>query len=98
MLGGRSARLWPKVPVRGDPARPVYQGTFTIDPTRRPKAIDFTQATEGPTRGRTVPGIYEVAGDRLRVCRTTGGPVRSTAFPSRAGRGQVLLVLERVRE
>ena len=81
--------------VRGDPAKLVYEGTFKIDPTKKPKSIDFTQTTEGKTKGRTTPGIYEVEGDTLRVCRTTGGKERPTEFPSKAGSGQVLLLLKR---
>jgi uncharacterized protein (TIGR03067 family) len=42
-------------------------GTFSLGPTREPKAIDVSLA-EGPEKGKTVSGIYEVEGDRLRMC------------------------------
>jgi len=42
-------------------------GTFSMDPTREPKAIDVS-LTEGPEKGKTALGIYEVEGDRLKMC------------------------------
>jgi len=83
--------------VRGG-AKPVYEGTFKIDPTKKPKTIDFTQTKESKTKGRVIPGIYEVEGDTLRVCRTTGSKERPRAFSAEAGSGQVLLLLKREKK
>jgi uncharacterized protein (TIGR03067 family) len=56
----------------------------------RPGAIDVAM-TDGPGRGQVARGIYEVAGDRLRLCI---GPERPAAF---RGVGSASLVeLERV--
>jgi uncharacterized protein (TIGR03067 family) len=80
--------------VRGGD-KPVYEGTFEIDATTEPKTIDFTQVSEGRTEGRVIPGIYEIEGDTLRVCRTTGGKGRPTGFSAPAGSGRVLLFLKK---
>src|SRR5438477_11465554 len=37
------------------------KGTFTLDPTKTPKRIDIVSA-EGPFKGKTLPGIYELKG------------------------------------
>jgi uncharacterized protein (TIGR03067 family) len=80
--------------TRGE-AKPVYQATFQIDPTKSPKTIDYTQIIESKTQGRIIPGIYEIEGDTLRVCRTTGSNVRPTEYSAAARSGHVLLVLKR---
>ncbi|MFT3882622.1 MAG: sigma-70 family RNA polymerase sigma factor [Gemmatales bacterium] len=45
----------------------VYQGTFKIDVGKSPKTIDLHFA-EGPEKGKTNLGIYEVNGDQWRIC------------------------------
>jgi uncharacterized protein (TIGR03067 family) len=50
----------------------LLQGTFTIDPSKKQKAIDMkvTEASVASYKGREVLGIYEVKGDVLRWCWT----------------------------
>jgi uncharacterized protein (TIGR03067 family) len=38
-------------------------GTFKIDPTKSPKTADSLQ-TEGPDKGKTILGIYEIIDDK----------------------------------
>jgi len=46
----------------------TYRGTFTVDPTRRPKTIEVA-FTEGEyLKGKTVLGIYETDGDTRKSC------------------------------
>ncbi len=40
-----------------------FKAKVTIDPTKKPKAIDY-EMTEGPTKGKTHHGIYELDGTR----------------------------------
>jgi uncharacterized protein (TIGR03067 family) len=41
--------------------------TFVLDPTQSPHAIDATR------KGRTVRGVYELDGDKLKLCIDRGG-------------------------
>ena len=51
-------------------------------------------STEGPNRGRTIPCIYQLAGDRLRVCYGIGGAA-PTEFSTTAGSGRYLAIYRR---
>jgi uncharacterized protein (TIGR03067 family) len=61
----------------------LYEGTFKIDPSKKPKAIDYKQTSEGENKGKTALGIYEVEGDKLKVCAMPGGRDRPTEFTSK---------------
>jgi uncharacterized protein (TIGR03067 family) len=73
----------------------TYGGTYTVDPTARPKTVDTT-FTEGPEKGKSCYGIYELDGDTYIVCMGLTGRPRPTAFVSSPGSGHVLEVLKRV--
>src|SRR5262249_25044900 len=45
----------------------IWKGVSSIDPTRRPKTIDF-RPTEGADVGKTFFGIYEISRDTRRLC------------------------------
>src|SRR5438270_12065 len=46
--------------TRGDEV--IQSGTFTVDPTRKPKTVDAT-VTAGRGKGSVMHGIYELDGD-----------------------------------
>jgi uncharacterized protein (TIGR03067 family) len=69
-------------------------GTFTIDPSRTPGAIDATPSA-GPTKGETWMGIYEIAGDLYKVAFAPPGKVRPTRFVSEPGSGRLHSVWRR---
>jgi uncharacterized protein (TIGR03067 family) len=72
-------------------------GTFTIDPTKRPKTVDSVQS-KGPQKGKTVLGIYEIIDtDTKRACWAPPGKERPTAFTSEPGSGHLLQVWKRVK-
>jgi uncharacterized protein (TIGR03067 family) len=75
----------------------ISEGTFTLDPTRKPKEIDET-ATVGPNKGKTFLAIYEVEGERHRICFAAPGQERPTEFSSTAGSGHLLQVWKRGRK
>jgi len=49
----------------------------------------------GPEIGNTNRGIYELEGDRLRICFATRGSMRPAAFESPAGSGFAVETLVR---
>jgi uncharacterized protein (TIGR03067 family) len=69
--------------------RTAIKGTFKLDPTREPKAVDWTD-TFGPDARKTFLAIYSLEGDRLVFCAASEGQERPTEF--RAGPGQDLRV------
>ena len=68
------------------------KGTFTVDPTRSPKTIEYTD-TFGADAGKTFPGIYILEADLLVFCVGDPGEKRPTAFRTR--RGQVMRIIRR---
>src|SRR5262249_51896610 len=66
-------------------------GTFKVDPSKKPKAIDMTP-TEGQYKGKTLLGIYEIDGQTLKICFTEPGKDRPTEF---ASKGAVLAIHKR---
>jgi uncharacterized protein (TIGR03067 family) len=61
----------------------IYLGSFTLDPTAKPKMMDMT-VSEGPEkhRGKTSLVIYELDGDHLIWCPAEPGTGnRQAAFP-----------------
>jgi uncharacterized protein (TIGR03067 family) len=55
------------------------RGTVKLDPLKKPKEMDIT-GTEGPNKGKTIPAIYELTDDTLRICYDLSGKARPTEF------------------
>ncbi len=70
---------------------------ITIDPTKKPKTIDY-QMLEGPTKGKTQLGIYEVEGDTFKACFVSPGAERPAEFSGKPGEGRMLSVWKRQKE
>ena len=67
--------------------------TYKLDPDATPKAIDIDEG-----KGRTSLGIYELDGDKLRICLAEGKtPVRPTEFKA-AGKRVMVVTFKRVKE
>jgi uncharacterized protein (TIGR03067 family) len=67
------------------------------NPGKKPKALDLT-VTEGPMKGKTFRAIYELEGDRLKVCRhTEPDKERPTEFASKPGSGIMMVVWKRAQ-
>lgn len=100
-LEGQMARL--KVIVEGH-RRTVRAGStvyavshYRVNPWAQPPTIDVL-VTQGGSRGQTMLGIYEITGDRLRVCLAPGGRERPRDFSPQIGSGHVLQELQRASE
>lgn len=67
----------------------------TLDPARMPKAVN-TWDTEGPAADQTLSGIYELSGDRLKLCFALPGKPRPTEFTTKSGTGSFYFEYKRV--
>jgi uncharacterized protein (TIGR03067 family) len=61
-----------KLSVAGDQVnftkgKDVRKSTYKIDPTQKPKSLDIVMV-DGPDKGKTLMGIYEITGDDLKIC------------------------------
>jgi uncharacterized protein (TIGR03067 family) len=74
--------------------RVLFKAKFTIDPTKKPKTIDYAM-TEGTTKGKTHFGIYEIDGDKVKFCFAAPGKDRPTEFSSKEGSEHTLSVWKR---
>jgi uncharacterized protein (TIGR03067 family) len=69
----------------------------TLDPTRKPKAMDWTRAN-GPDAGKKMLAIYEFTGpDEYRVVFAPAGKARPKDFDSKAGSQHHVHVWKRVK-
>jgi len=71
----------------------VGEGTAKIDPTRKPKTIDYT-FTKGENTGGRFEAIYELVGDSFRHCGVLKG-TRPSEFSSKPGSGHFLVMFSR---
>jgi len=73
-------------------------GTLTIDPTKSPKTIDITTRKDGPFKGRTLPGIYQLKDGKLIVCCDSEAKARPTAFEAKEKTTVMLFTLKREKK
>jgi uncharacterized protein (TIGR03067 family) len=72
----------------------ICKGTSTIDPTKKPKTIDFT-VTEGDGKGNQYLGIYELGEKTRKLCFAPAGKERPTEFSTTSGSEHILVTFER---
>ena len=75
----------------------VMKSKYTIDPTKKPKAIDF-EATEGEAAGKKIQGIYELDGDTVKFCVAAPDKDRPTEFTAKEGSGWTMSVWKRAKK
>jgi uncharacterized protein (TIGR03067 family) len=63
---------------------PVLTLKFKLDPSKSPKAVDFTHL-DGPEKGKTELGIYKFDGEKLVMAVNDAGMARPTAFATKEG-------------
>jgi uncharacterized protein (TIGR03067 family) len=71
-----------------------YEGRVELDPTKTPKFFDVI-FTEGPEKGNTSRGIYQLEGDAWKICMTVTGSTRPQKFETTPGSGHALETLAR---
>ena len=72
----------------------VVHGLFKINPLAKPKTIDII-FTEGPGKGHSQKGIYELDGDTQKICIAMPDQPRPTEFASKPASGHILEILKR---
>jgi len=60
------------------------RGIITLAPDRKPRAVN-TWDQDGPYEDQTVPGIYELQGDTLKLCFARPGQERPKEFSTKSG-------------
>lgn len=68
-------------------AKETRNGTFKIDPTKKPKQIDLM------VDDKTVKGIYRFKGDTLELCAGEPGEARPGEFKAPVGNRKISLVV-----
>src|SRR4051812_1111877 len=79
-----------EVLVAGKPDK----GTWTIDPSGKPKGMKIT-GVKGPNAGKIFPAIYELSGDTLRLCYDLSGKKQPTEFKTKTGTKLYLVTYKR---
>jgi uncharacterized protein (TIGR03067 family) len=59
-------------------------GTLKVDGNAKPATMDIV-GTDGPNKGRNFPAIYELSGDKLKICYALDGKERPCTFESKMG-------------
>jgi uncharacterized protein (TIGR03067 family) len=75
----------------------VARTTFKLDSSKSPKEIDVT-LQQGPMKGATARGIYEVSADTQKICLDLSGGDRPKEFASKSGSNHLLQVFRREKK
>ena len=91
-----------KIIIKGDSFKSIsagitYEGIFKIDVSKTPKTLDLI-FTDGPEKGRTSLGIFDLVGDNLRICLSLAGSSRPSEFASKQASGFAFETLKREKQ
>jgi uncharacterized protein (TIGR03067 family) len=73
------------------------KGTIKLDVTKKPRAIDALPAGASG-EGKSLLGIYEFDGKKLKLCFARPGLARPTQFVSKEDSGHTITVWQREKE
>ena len=73
----------------------LLEGTFALRPDRKPQQLDIIFKRDGTVL--TMPGIYELSGDTLKICLTEPGKPRPKAMGTAEDDLRQMIVLKRVK-
>ena len=87
-----------KLTLKGDEYEVVAEspdkGTVTYNSSADPKEMDI-KGVEGPNKGKTFLAIYELDGDKLKICYDLSGKSRPKEFKTQAKTKLFLVTYER---
>ena len=75
----------------------MTRGVIKLGPTETPKHYDVS-ITNGPRKGQTALGVYEIDGDSFKVCLPFRSKERPAALVSKPGSGCLFYVFKREKE
>lgn len=78
-------------------AAAISEGTFKLDPTKKPKEIEET-VTVGPNKGKVFQAIYDIDDEHHKICFAAPGKERPREFASKPGSGQLFQVWRREKK
>jgi uncharacterized protein (TIGR03067 family) len=98
VVGNRLSFVGSHFQIRSKNGKPLYEGTFRLEPSTQPAAIDF-EHTEGVLKGKAWKGIYAHDGDTLTICDNAPNldKGRPAAFEAKMGSGYILITFERAQ-
>jgi uncharacterized protein (TIGR03067 family) len=98
IVGHRLSLTGNRFQIRSGDGKPLYEGTFRVDPGAKPAAFDF-EHTAGALKGKVWKGIYALDGDTLTTCDNGPDPDkgRPTAFGAKAGSGYIVITFKRAK-
>jgi uncharacterized protein (TIGR03067 family) len=74
------------------------EATYVIDPTKKPATIDITPS-DGPEKGKTMPAIYVIEKDELKICGAQKPDQdRPKEFVTKEGSKSVLMTFKREKQ
>jgi uncharacterized protein (TIGR03067 family) len=74
----------------------IQLGKLDLNPSKSPKSIN-AKVDKGKQQGDTLPGIYLIEGDTLKICLNADGEARPKEFKSDPKSGLTLLVCKRLK-
>jgi uncharacterized protein (TIGR03067 family) len=70
------------------------ESTYKVDRAKKPRQIDYI-SIQGPNKGKTQKGIYELEGDTLKIGQIMNGGVRPKSFRVKEEPNLIVVVLKR---
>ena len=87
-----------KVYFLADVEEATVDCTYKLHPTSKPRKIDLVmKSPQHPNQEQRLKGIYELKGDKLRVCYGPDGTDRPKKFESKKGSKLILIEFGRVK-
>jgi uncharacterized protein (TIGR03067 family) len=71
------------------------EGKFTLDPARSPRRIDIVTTATDEEESEEIHGVYELRGDEVYVCLSSGDEPRPTSLRPSPDTAEVSFVLKR---
>jgi uncharacterized protein (TIGR03067 family) len=98
VVGHRLSFAGNRFQIQSRDGKLLYEGTFKVDPSTKPAAIDFEHAV-GNLQGKSWKGIYALDGDTLTTCDNAPnlGKGRPAAFEAKTGAGYVCITFQRAK-